>query len=535
MLVFKKFRRFFLFFVIINCLAVTSVLAQVTWDGGAGTSNWNDANNWNPDGIPSAADDVTISGMIMVAVPNGFNANAKSLALSSQAELTIDNTGILQIDGSTSTYALSLTESYINVFGNLHITNCQSGIGLLGTASAVTNTGNVSVNSHTGYGLTIASGCVDCNVVTSSLMSFDNGSTLPAVFFGASGNSGNIIINSGTMNIGATAHLGIGIGLGNVSGYMLNSGTINIIHAGSSGVSSGFIPGRLANTSTGIINFEVGISGTWVGGFNLNLQNEGLININKAGTPVNVVVSGNGIFGGSEPFATTNRVGPGNSINAGCLLFNSGYSNSGTTNIKLGGITQCSDYDVLFGSTTLSVGGTLNVSLINGFLPSPGQSFTIVNAASRTGFFTTVNYPTVPGIAWTTSYTATSVIANAQASLPVELTALTAKLIDDQIVHLKWQTASELNNAGFEIESSIDGSVWEKIGFVAGYGNSSHLNHYEFFDSQPISNGSIYYRLRQIDTDGHAELTEVVVVKFSSVPSNSQLSIIPNPSSGFSS
>jgi Secretion system C-terminal sorting domain len=507
--------------------------AQKTWDGGASTNNWNDGNNWNPDGIPTAADDITISGVLIIDIPNGFTATAKSLSLSSQVELTIDNTGILQIDGSTSTYALSLNGSYINVFGNLQITNCQSGIGLQGTESAVTNTGNITVDTHSGYGLIIVNGCTNCNVVTSSLMSFDNGSTLPAVFFGASGNSGNIIVNSGTMNIGATAHVGIGIGLGNVSGYLLNTGTINIIHAGSSGVSSGFIPGRLANTSSGIINFGVGIMGTWVGGFNLNLQNEGHININKPGPAVNVVVSGNGIFGGSEPFATNNRVGPGNTNNAGCLLFNSGYSNSGTTNIKIGGTTQCSDFDVLFGSTTLDIGGTLNVSLINGFTPTAGQSFTIVNAATRTGTYTTINYPTVPGISWTTSYTATSVIANAQASLPVELAEFTAKLVDGQNVHLEWQTASEVDNAGFEIEISEDGSRWEKIGFVAGIGNSTHLDQYEFFDSPAFSIYSIYYRLRQIDTDGHAELSKVVVVNLSSIPSNSQVSIIPNPTNGF--
>ena len=32
----------------------------VTWDGGAGTSSWIDANNWNPNGVPGPADDVVI-------------------------------------------------------------------------------------------------------------------------------------------------------------------------------------------------------------------------------------------------------------------------------------------------------------------------------------------------------------------------------------------------------------------------------------------------------------------------------------------
>lgn len=528
-------KRFFEFFLFTSLLFHGgAAFAQVSWDGGASTSNWADANNWNPNGVPAATDDVTISGATsIVDIPNGFTASVKSLAISSEASLTVDNSGVLEIDGSTSTYALSLNGGYINVFGTLQITNCQSGIGLLGNASSVTNTGVVSVNNHTGYGLTIASGCVDCNVVTSSDMSFDNGSTLPAVFFGASGNSGNIIINSGTMNIGATAHAGIGIGLGNVSGYFLNTGTVNIISTGGAGLSSGFIPGRFSNSSTGIVNFGAGIGGNWVGGFNLNLQNDGQININKAGTAVSVVVSGTGVFGGSEAFATNNKVSPGNVGNAGCLLFNTGYSNSGTTNIKIGGTTQCAEYDVLFGSTTLDVGGTLNVTLENGFVPTPGQSFTIINAATRTGLFTTTNYPSVPGIAWTTSYTSNSVIANAQAALPVELTGFTAKPIDEHSILLNWQTASEVNNAGFQIESSTDGSQWQIVGFVPGQVSSSKSKYYHFRDTPAKGVAAIYYRLRQMDVDSRSVLSEVVAVRLSTDLSSSELTVSPNPTNGF--
>src|SRR5262245_9149779 len=44
-----------------------------TWDGGAGTLSWHDANNWNPDGVPGPADDVSIdvAGTITVTYSTG--------------------------------------------------------------------------------------------------------------------------------------------------------------------------------------------------------------------------------------------------------------------------------------------------------------------------------------------------------------------------------------------------------------------------------------------------------------------------------
>jgi hypothetical protein len=50
------------------------------------------------------------------------------------------------------------------------------------------------------------------------------------------------------------------------------------------------------------------------------------------------------------------------------------------------------------------------------------------------------------------------------APLPVELTSFTADRAKNNVVELKWNTATELNNAGFEIEKNIN-NRWSKIGF----------------------------------------------------------------------
>jgi hypothetical protein len=90
--------------------------------------------------------------------------------------------------------------------------------------------------------------------------------------------------------------------------------------------------------------------------------------------------------------------------------------------------------------------------------------------------------------------------------LPVELISFSASQVDDGIL-LKWQTATEVNNYGFEIERSLVISneernlEWEKIGFVTGHGNNNSPKSYEFVDENPPI-GNLKYRLKQIDTDG---------------------------------
>ncbi|MBK6914627.1 MAG: T9SS type A sorting domain-containing protein [Ignavibacteriales bacterium] len=105
--------------------------------------------------------------------------------------------------------------------------------------------------------------------------------------------------------------------------------------------------------------------------------------------------------------------------------------------------------------------------------------------------------------------------------LPVELTSFTASVIGNSI-RLNWQTATEVNNYGFEIERNtplnplsrgeVEG-MWEKIGFVNGNGNSNSPKSYSFVDNN-VSAGSYSYRLKQIDNDGKFEYSKTVEVSF---------------------
>lgn len=101
--------------------------------------------------------------------------------------------------------------------------------------------------------------------------------------------------------------------------------------------------------------------------------------------------------------------------------------------------------------------------------------------------------------------------------LPVELTAFQAKVVSGNI-QLNWKTATELNNAGFEIERSVQNGtltkeMWNKIGFIPGSGTTTTLHEYSYTDRSPVE-GVIKYRLKQIDMDGSFEYSQIVEVDF---------------------
>ncbi len=56
-------------------------------------------------------------------------------------------------------------------------------------------------------------------------------------------------------------------------------------------------------------------------------------------------------------------------------------------------MTAGTEFDRLAISGTATLSGALNISLINGFTPNPGDSFQIMTFGSRSGTFTTINAP----------------------------------------------------------------------------------------------------------------------------------------------
>ncbi len=114
-----------------------------------------------------------------------------------------------------------------------------------------------------------------------------------------------------------------------------------------------------------------------------------------------------------------------------------------------------------------------------------------------------------------------------QNALPIELVAFKAQR-EGSKVQLDWRTASELNNAFFDIERSANGRDFERIGKVAGAGTSLSPLDYTFTDILP-KNGWNYYRLRQEDFDGHFSYSEVQAVLMGKDGDGPRLLLYPNP------
>ena len=111
--------------------------------------------------------------------------------------------------------------------------------------------------------------------------------------------------------------------------------------------------------------------------------------------------------------------------------------------------------------------------------------------------------------------------------LPVELISFSANLTGNE-VQLYWQTATEVNNYGFEIERKIDNAGWEKIGFEKGQGTTTSNMVYSFTDKGFKSGLKFNYRLKQVDFDGEYEYSKEIEVN--SVPIEFSLSQnYPNP------
>ncbi len=113
--------------------------------------------------------------------------------------------------------------------------------------------------------------------------------------------------------------------------------------------------------------------------------------------------------------------------------------------------------------------------------------------------------------------------------LPVELLSFTAVKKGNN-AELKWVTASEENNQGFEVQVSSDGYNYQKLGFVESVaGTSTTKNTYNFTDARSNKNGIQYYRLKQLDYDGTYKFYGPKTVDFGLVVKAGPVELYPNP------
>jgi len=113
---------------------------------------------------------------------------------------------------------------------------------------------------------------------------------------------------------------------------------------------------------------------------------------------------------------------------------------------------------------------------------------------------------------------------------PVEFSSVTGR-VDEQDAILEWETASETNNAGFEVQHrSSDAESFEALGFVKSAvpsGTTDQPQQYRF-RTDPLDPGRHVFRLRQVDLDGTESLSDTTAVAVRQ-DAPLDLQIAPNP------
>jgi hypothetical protein len=108
--------------------------------------------------------------------------------------------------------------------------------------------------------------------------------------------------------------------------------------------------------------------------------------------------------------------------------------------------------------------------------------------------------------------------------LPVELSNFNVKSQEETAL-LYWTTATELNSDYFDIERSVDGLTWLKLGSVNAAGQSNAELKYSFTDKKPVD-GENFYRLKMMERDGKSNYSPVRIITFDR---KAKLTLWPNP------
>ncbi|MFC2103322.1 YCF48-related protein [Bacteroidota bacterium] len=138
-------------------------------------------------------------------------------------------------------------------------------------------------------------------------------------------------------------------------------------------------------------------------------------------------------------------------------------------------------------------------------------------------------YMTDAGNAWIVGNSGVILKYTEPGNVPVELNNFTAE-INGNDVNLNWQTATELNNYGFDVErKQAVSEVWNKISFIPGRGTTTEISSYSYIEND-LNPGKYNYRIKQIDLDGSFKYYSLnKTVKIASVLSFELDQNYPNP------
>ena len=260
----------------------------------------------------------------------------------------------------------------------------------------LTGVSNLTVNGTFGWTAGIITGGGAITIPTGGVLSVSGSSnksfqdrTLNLSGNGTWMGTGNINgdSNAGVFNIqaGGLFDIQTDSDFGNASGVVFNNaGTLRKSAATGLTNNSGF-----AFSNSGTVDIQNGTLGfTYT-------QTAGTTNLNGGNLQGNLTLNGGTLTGAGTITGNVSNsatISPGGASMAGTINITGSYTQNsgGALNIELGG-TAAGQFDVLAAGGGATLNGTLNVSLINSFNPTSGNSFNAVTFASRSGVFSTAN------------------------------------------------------------------------------------------------------------------------------------------------
>jgi len=334
----------------------------------AANGSWNTAANWNPAGIPTAADDLTIPFAVTVSVNNGGNALANSLTISAGATVNRPgggNTRVLTVTNGISVtananVAISIPFTAASLAKSGTGTLTLNGVALSGAGTEVS--GNVDVTGGT-LQLNGANAFTIGGVVTVGA-----GATLARAGGGALAPTGGLTVNGGTVTFAA--------GGGLTSGGPVNVTAGSVSFAGAGGLSATDVTltggsisfgGGGGLTATGTLTVGAGTSVSTTAGANISA---GTVSIN----------GGTIAFGGNGSLTSGGAV----SLTGGGSL---SFAGNGDVNAQSFSLDSTSSFTVNFatGANPTNVNLTGGSAALNGTVNITGtpnqNSFNLVTGA----------------------------------------------------------------------------------------------------------------------------------------------------------
>lgn len=345
------------------------VPAAVSWDGGAGTSNWQDANNWDTDVAPTSADDAVIPVAFSASIINVNGGVARTL--DSYAKIT-QSAGTFSLGAAASDVSMlrngfSMTNGTFTANGEVDVFGSSSWTGgTIAGGGNVTNESGAALSAGSSSPLTLSTTLNNLGAIT------QQGSNL------ISSGTGGTLNNSGTYKLAMTIS-GTAIGSGITFN---NTGTLDQTAGKSTSISGTF------NNQGGALQAEAGALSMLAGG-----TNTGATMIVASGATISLsnTATYSGTYSGSGAGSVTLfgnlKVDPdGASFNFASGLFTWTSATLQTGNLTVNGFMSAGNAVLVLGSgTSITDSGTITNLGGAGITISDNALMTIASSGSASG------------------------------------------------------------------------------------------------------------------------------------------------------